>query len=594
MMKTKKKLVWQIFPSFLIITFLSLSAITSYSTSYFKKFFLKNSEKELTVRTKLLQKTFSDILRNVPDQYNHMIDIYCKDIGNRTDTRVTVILPSGVVVGDSFGDIKTMENHMRRPEISEALKRNKGVSIRYSSTLDKTMMYIALPVVNDTGVVAVVRTSVSVSNIDNEIKMIRNNILFALLVTILIATFASLVVSRRISHPVEEMQKGAVEFAKGNLKARIAVPQTEELSGLAVTMNQMAGNLDEKIMAFKTRSMELEAVHSSMVEGVIAIDKNERIITINDAAAKIFGFSSSKLKTRYIFEIARHYELQKFIQKALKIHESVEDDIVIAGDKEMILNIYSTALYGSGNRHIGTLIIFHDITRIRRLETMHKDFAANVSHELKTPLTAIKGFVETLQQMMVTNEIKESETFLKIIEKNVNRLIDLINDLLDLSKLERLQGTNIQFQKHNIAALIQTAVQNCSSTIEKKNTPVSIECPEDTTAMVDIILIEQAITNLLDNAIKYSPDGKPIKITITKQGPYIEMRIQDNGNGIKKEHLTKIFNRFYRVDRGRSRNEGGTGLGLAIVKHIIQYHNGKIDVTSKLGSGSCFKISLPV
>lgn len=592
-MKTKKKLVWQIFPSFLIITVLSLSAVTSYSTSYFKKFFLKNSEKELTIRAKLLQKTFSDILKNAPGQY-HKIDIHCKNIGNKTDTRVTVILPSGIVVGDSFADIKTMESHMKRPEISEALKKNKGVSIRYSATLDKTMMYIALPVVDDTGVVAVVRTSVSVSNIDNEIKMVRNNLLFALLVTILIAALASLFVSRRISRPVEEMQKGAIEFAKGNLKTRIAVPETEELFELAVTMNQMAENLDQKIMEFKTRSMELEAIHSSMLEGIIAIDKNERIITINDAAVKIFGFSASQLKSRYILEIARHFELEQFIQKALVTQEPVDDDIVIAGDEEQILNIHSTALYDSGNRRMGTLIIFHDITRIRRLETMHKAFAANVSHELKTPLTTIKGFVETLQQMMDTNEIKESEAFLKIIEKNVNRMIDLINDLLALSKLERLQGANIQLEKHSMTALIQTAVQNCSSNIKKKNMSVSIEYFEEITAMVDPILMEQAIINLLDNAIKYSPEGKPITITVTKQGPYIEMRIQDNGNGIKKEHLTKIFNRFYRVDRGRSRNEGGTGLGLAIVKHIIQYHNGKIDVTSKKGSGSCFKISLPV
>ncbi|MBT3177931.1 MAG: PAS domain S-box protein [Desulfobacula sp.] len=592
-MKTKKKLIWQIFPSFIIITVLSLSAITSYSTSYFKKFFLINSEKELTIRAKLLRKTFSDILKNVPGQ-SHQIDIHCKNIGKIADNRVTVILPSGVVVGDSFADIKIMENHMKRPEISEALKKNKGVSIRYSVTLDKTMMYIALPVMDDTGVVAVVRTSVSVSAIDNEIKMIRNNILFALLITILVAALTSLYVSRRISRPVEEMQKGTVEFAKGNLNTRIAIPETEELSELAITMNQMAENLDEKIMDFKTRSMELEAIHSSMLEGVIAIDKNERIITINDAAVKIFGFSASQLKSRYILEIARHFELQKFIQKALKTHEPVEDDIVIAGDDELILNIHSTALYDSRNRRIGTLIIFHDITRIRRLETMHKEFAANVSHELKTPLTTIKGFVETLQQMMAANGIKESEAFLKIIEKNVNRMIDLINDLLALSKLERLQGGNIQLEEYSMNALIQTAVQNCSSNIKKKNMSVSIEYPEDITAMVDPSLMEQAIINLLDNAIKYSPEGKSITITVTKLGSYIEMRIQDNGNGIKKEHLTKIFNRFYRVDRGRSRNEGGTGLGLAIVKHIIQYHNGKIDVTSTKGSGSCFKISLPV
>jgi two-component system phosphate regulon sensor histidine kinase PhoR len=586
----KKKLIWQIFPSFLIITALSLLAITSYSTDYFKKFFLKNSEKELTIRAKLLHKKFSDILNSGRDDD---IDSHCKEIGKIADTRVTVILPSGIVVGDSYGDIHKMENHSRRPEIMEAMKKNKGISIRYSATLDKNMMYIALPVVHDTGVIAVVRTSVSISSIDNEIKTIRNGILAALLVIIFIAALTSLYVSRRISLPVEEMKKGTLEFAKGNLKARITVPETEELSELAVTMNQMARGLDEKIMAFKNRSMELEAVHSSMQEGVIAIDNSERIITVNDAAADIFGFSALKLKARYILEIARHFELQKFIQNALATHEPIEEDIVISGDEEMILNIHSTALYETGGQRMGTLIIFHDITWMRRLEQMHKDFAANVSHELKTPLTTIKGFVETLQQMLSINDIKESRSFLNIIEKNVNRMIDLINDLLALSKLERLQGTVIEFELHNISALIQNAVGNCKSGIEAKEMSVHVDCPDDLTAMLDPILMEQAVINILDNAVKYSAQGKPIRISAKNRGPHIDIMIQDNGNGIQKEHLSKIFNRFYRIDRARSRNEGGTGLGLAIVKHIVQYHNGKIDVTSTRGEGSCFTISIP-
>lgn len=591
-MKKKKKLIRQIFPSFLLIIFLSLSAITSYSTSYFKRFFLENSEKELTIRTKLLQKKFSDILIT-GQAYDRQIDTYCKDIGKRTDTRVTVVLPSGVVVGDSFGDINTMENHMKRPEILEAFKRNKGVSIRYSATLDQNMMYIALPVLHDGGVAAVVRTSVSISTIDNEIKSIRNNILVALLVTIFIAALTSLYVSGRISRPVEEMTKGTAEFAKGNLKARIAVPDSEELSELAVTMNRMAETLDDKITAFKNRSMELEAVHSSMQEGVIAIGKNEKIITINDAAAGIFGFSALNLKARYILEIARHFELQRFIQKALATHEPVEDDIVIAGDEERILHIHSTALYETGGRRMGTLIIFHDLTRIRLLEQMHKDFAANVSHELKTPLTTIKGFVETLQQMPAKNEINEGKSFLNIIEKNVDRMIDLINDLLALSKLERLQGTDIQLEEHNIAALIQGAVYTCDCSIKEKNISVTVDCPEDIAARVDPILMEQAVINIVDNAVKYSPENKSIHISVTRQGRFVDMKIQDNGNGMNKEHLSKIFNRFYRVDKARGRNEGGTGLGLAIVKHIVQYHNGKIDVTSTKGRGSCFKISIP-
>ena len=601
-MDKKKKLIWQIFPSFLIIIFLSLSSVTSYSTSYFKKFFLENCEKELTIRTKLLQINFADIFSNhiVPgniingdqDQIRY-IDEYCKNAGEKTGTRVTIILPSGVVVGDSFGEIKLMENHMKRPEIMEALKRKKGVAIRYSSTLDKNMMYVALPVMHDTAVTAIVRTAVSVSAIDNKIKSVRNNILIAMLFIILAAAIASLYVTRRMTYPIEQMKKGAARFAKGDLGVRLAVPDSEELSELAGTMNRMAENLDEKIKAFKSRSMELEAVHASMQEGVIAIDKEEKIITINDAAVKMLDFPTSELKDRYILELARNFEFQKFIQRALATPEPVEEDIVITRDKDLMLNIHSTALYDTEGNRMGTLIIFHDITRIALLERLHKDFAANVSHELKTPLTAIKGFIETLQEMLINNDTRESERFLKIIEKNVNRMIDLVNDLLALSKLERLQGSHIQFENQNMAALIHGAVNSCHAIIQAKNSMVSLDCPEDIMAMVDPVLMEQAIINLVDNAVKYSPENSLIAIIVSSSDGFIDIVIKDNGCGIGKEHLSKIFNRFYRVDKARSRHEGGTGLGLAIVKHIIQYHNGKIDVKSKKEEGSTFRISSP-
>ncbi|WP_291460190.1 HAMP domain-containing sensor histidine kinase [Desulfobacula sp.] len=390
------------------------------------------------------------------------------------------------------------------------------------------------------------------------------------------------------------MKKGAAKFAQGDLSDRLAIPASEELSELAVTMNRMAENLDEKIKDFKTRSMELEAVHASMQEGVIAIDKDERIITINAAAAKIFDFPLSKLKARYILEVVRNFEFQKFIQRALATPEPVEDDIVITRDEDLILNIHSTALYDTGERRMGTLIIFHNITRVRRLERMHKDFAANVSHELKTPLTSIKGFIETLQEMLNTNDTGKSESFLKIIEKNVNRMIDLINDLLALSRLERLQGTDIQLESQDMATLIHGAVNSCHAGIQAKNIAVSIDCPEDLTAMVDPILMEQAFINLVDNAVKYSREDKPVTITVTRQDDFIDIEIKDKGCGIAKEHLSNIFNRFYRVDKARSRHEGGTGLGLAIVKHIIQYHKGKIDVQSKKDKGSTFRISIPV
>lgn len=596
-MTPKRKLIWQIFPSFLVIIVLSLSSVTYYSTRYFKKLFLSNAENELTIRAKLLQIKFEGLLPQavspVDPELVRYLDDQCKHIGQRTGTRVTLILPSGKVVGDSFGDIETMENHLKRPEIMEALKQTQGVAVRHSGTLDTQMMYIALPVIHKGGVIMVVRTAVSLSTIDRKIKTIRNNIFLVLALTLLAAAVASLAMARRITLPIEQMKKGAAKFAQGDLTARLAIPDSEELSQLALTMNLMAQNLDEKIKAFENRSMELEAIHASMQEGVIAIDKEERIITLNRAAAKIFDVPAPALKARYILEVARNLAFQRFIQQALATHEPVEDDIVVARDQDLILNIHSTVLYDTGNRRMGTLIIFHDITRIRRLETMHKEFAANVSHELKTPLTSIKGFIETLQEMPVLKETGESDNFLKIIEKNVNRMIDLIDDLLALARLERMQGTDIQFETQPLAPLILGAINTCHAGIQAKNIQVSLDCPEDIIARVDPILMAQAMINLVDNAVKYSRENTAVVVMVTPHSHTIEILVQDQGCGIDPAHFSKIFNRFYRVDRARSRHEGGTGLGLAIVKHIVQYHQGRIEVASDKNNGSAFKITIP-
>lgn len=589
-MRKKTKLLWQIFPLFLIIIISSLLFVTFYSTNCFKKFFLENTTKELTIRTKLLEKKFVNFLK-----LKSNINKICKEFGEITETRITVILPSGVVIADSFGNINSMENHITRPEIIQAFQKKTGVSVRYSSTLNTNMIYIALPIINNNQIVAVVRTSVSLYSIDNQINSVRNNIFLALFFVILLTASVGLFMIKKITLPIEQMKKGAAEFAKGNLNTKLVIPDSEELSALAVTMNIMAENLSEKIKAFKNRSMELEAVHESMQEGVIAIDMDEKIITINNTATKIFGFASSSLKGKYILEAVRNLEFYKFIKKALTSDKPIEDDIVIKKDNNLILNIHSTALYDIDKIHIGILIIFHDITRIRKLEIMHKEFASNVSHELKTPLTTINGFIETLLEMKPENNIPEYEKFLKIIEKNVHRIIALINDLLSLSKLERLKGSDISFDnrcKVVLINLLQEAVDICHAGINKKNITVTIDCPEKIMVMVEPVLIKQAITNLIDNAVKYCDNNNIILITGESQNRFINITVKDKGWGIDKEHLSKIFNRFYRVDKARSRNEGGTGLGLAIVKHIARYHNGKIQVTSKKNQGSSFIFSI--
>ncbi|MEH0019828.1 MAG: ATP-binding protein [Desulfobacter sp.] len=560
---------------------------------------MENSERELSVRALMVRDRFARALYT-DNLAGREIDALCKRIGEEIRTRITVVLTTGEVIGDSFARIETMENHKDRPEIRRALAGEKGVAIRYSSTLDKNMMYIALPMAQGREDTAIIRTAVSISDIDTRISTVRNSVLLVLILTIVAAAVASLYVARRIINPVEQMRKGAEEFSKGNLDNRLPPTDTEELSQLARSMNFMARELDRKIMDVKNRSRELEAVHTSMQEGVIAVDGNERIITINTAAAKIFDFAPETLKNRNILEVARNFDLQTFIQKALSTHEPVEDDIVIEREDRLVLNIHSTALYDTNENRMGTLIIFHDITRIRLLETMHKDFAANVSHELKTPLTTIKGFIETLQQMMADTDAVTGDTvaayerFLGIIEKNVNRMIGLIDDLLALSRLERLRGTDIVLDTHPLASLIQRAVEFCQEQADAKESRLIVSCPEDISAQVDPILIEQAVFNLVGNAVKYNPEKTDVTIEVTRGHGQIMLTVRDSGQGIDKEHLPKLFNRFYRVDKGRSRDQGGTGLGLAIVKHIVQYHNGRIEVDSQKGEGTCFTITIPV
>ena len=603
MHRKKPKLIWRIFPSFLIIILLSLGVETWYATNYFKNFFVESSEKDLTYRAQLIQDRFARALYQ--DRLSReKVDDLCKAVGKDSNTRITVVLPTGEVVGDTYARVETMENHRDRPEIGQALSGKKGVAIRYSSTLDKTMMYIALPMAaaktgRPASDSAVIRTAVSISDIDTRIAQVRNSISLALVLTVAAAAMASLYVSRRITDPVEQMRKGAEEFSKGNLNGRLPAPDSQELSQLARAMNDMAEELDRKIMDVKNRSRELEAIHGSMQEGVIAVDQNEQIITINTAAAKIFDFPPETLKNRNILEVARNFDLQNFIGKALATHEPVEDDIVIERDERLILNIHSTALYDTNERRMGTLIISHDITRIRLLERMHKDFAANVSHELKTPLTTIKGFIETLLGMMGGNEElcqrEETQRFLGIIERNVERMIGLVDDLLSLSRLERLKGTDVALEDHPLATLVRRAVSLCREHALSRGVSLEFSCPEGLQVKVDPILMEQAIVNLVDNAVKYNPEGCAVVVAAAHEPDknQVVIRVTDTGTGIDKVHLPKLFNRFYRVDKGRSRNQGGTGLGLAIAKHIVQYHNGRIEVDSTKGKGTCFTILLP-
>ncbi len=586
----KKKLIWQLFPSFLLVTLLSLLAVSWYASSSLNHFFLDQTATDLKTRALLVEEQITSHLLPLDAE---SVDSICKEIGKQSATRITVILPSGKVIGDSRETPHLMDNHAGRPEIALALKGNPGQSIRYSNTLRQQMMYVAVPLRKDQTTLGVIRTSVPTTSINRELRSIRTKIALGGLLIAVLAAWISLLISRRISRPLEEMKKGADHFAGGDLSHRLAMPNTDELAGLADALNQMAAQLDHRIKTIIRQRNELETVLSSMLEGVIAVNNKEQIISMNKASASLFDCDSEKCQDRDLQEVIRNSALQQFVRTALSSKEPNEDDISVYLNGETTLNLKSSPLLDANKESIGTLVVFNDVTQLRRLENMRRDFVANVSHEIKTPLTAIKGFVETLRLGDV-DKPEETERFLGIIQKHVDRLSSIVEDLLSLSRIEQEdERKTIQIKKDIIPDVFKSAIQICRSKAEEKNINISLICDEQLTSRFDSSLLEQAVVNLLDNAIKYSEPQSTIQLKANLEDSQVKIIVADRGIGIAKKHLPRLFERFYRVDKARSRNLGGTGLGLAIVKHIVQAHGGHITVESTLGAGSVFTIHLP-
>jgi two-component system phosphate regulon sensor histidine kinase PhoR len=486
-----------------------------------------------------------------------------------------------------------MDNHALRPEIIEAKKGRAGTSIRFSSTLQQNMMYVAIGLKIQQEIAAVIRTSLPVTAIDVKLKSIQIRIALGGLLIALLAAGISLYVSRRISRPIEKMKQAAEYFARGDLSHRLPDSDLMELGSLSAAMNAMAAQLEDHIKTVINQRNEIEAVLSSMVEGVIAVDMDERIISLNPAAARIFGINPAQLRGQSVQEMIRNSRMQQFVGKALGSEANLEEDITLYQDRERIVYTHSAPLQDASGKRNGILIVINDVTHLRQLENVRRDFAASVSHEIKTPLTAIKGFVETLRYNTVSDP-EESKRFLEIIAKHGDRLTAIIEDLMKLSRIEQQdENKEIKLEQSPIQKLIQRAIQSCREKADAKNIKIDLDCQEDLAAKIDPTLIEQAVFNLLDNAINYSHEQGVVKVSAFKKDREITISIQDHGIGIAKEHIPRLFERFYRADKARSRSLGGTGLGLAIVKHIALAHGGRVSADSFPDKGSTFSLHLP-
>lgn len=591
MMRKKRRFIWQIYPPYIILIVVSLLAVSWYMLFTFEDFILNQIALDLRIRGKLTENQLIPLLQPLkPEKLDH----FCKETGSKISTRITVVLLDGKVIGDSEEDPAVMENHKNRPEILAALEGHTESFTRVSATLDQKMMYVALPLTLNNEIKAIVRMSIPVTDIDNLIGIIQKEIVLAGFIIAILASLISFFISRKISKPVEEFRTVAEKFSRGELTYRLHLPNNFELAGLAGAMNEMAAQLQDRIDTVIRQKNEYEAVLSSMSEGVIAVDSDEYILSINQTGLDMLDFDSADIKGKSIQEIIRNRDFYQFVSEAVSSNQPMEGDFILHQEAPRTINMRSAPLTAPDGNRIGSLFVMNDVTQIRHLENVRKDFVANISHEIKTPLTAITGFVETLSQSPDLNQ-EESKRFLEIVERHVKRLNSILDDLLSLARLEQDNSNKeIGFQKIRINDVIDVALSIVMPKAKEKEITFFITCDETLQARADASLLELALVNLMDNAVKYNPEKSKIDIIAETANEEVLIQIRDNGPGIAREHIPRLFERFYRVDKARSRKLGGTGLGLAIVKHIIKVHDGTITVDSILGKGSTFTIRLPL
>ncbi|HYE84119.1 MAG TPA: ATP-binding protein [Clostridia bacterium] len=585
----------RIFFNTVIVLLLGVIICGVFSARIIEKNLVSSIEESLTAEAGLIRELVGEsLISNSRD-----IDLYINKIKQITYSRITIVDILGNVIIDTDKDHSEMDNHSGRPEIVAALNGNVGKSIRYSNTLKVDLMYVAQPIVKTGSVTGVVRLAKPLYEINTMLNKLYTNILIAVIAGILVASVIGYRMAVNITRPIKEITYTASRIAQGEFDRQINITGRDEIGILADSINNMAFKLNETITSLQDKNIKLESIMSSVVNGIIAIDNAERVLFINPVAERLLNINDRAVVGKHLLQVVRNNSIDNYLKIILKDKKFFDTEITTDDPDERILKLYASPIRQTDENDIeGIIITIQDITELRKLEKVRTEFVANVSHELKTPLTSIKGFAETLK----TGDIEDKEDtirFLNIIEDEADRLYRLINDILSLSELEQ-KKVKIASCEIKVGKAIWEVLSMLKSQSEKKDIELSMDVEEGLRTITgDIDKFKQMLINLVDNGIKYTPEKGKILVEAYNlkrdaDKDEILIKVKDNGIGIPKQHISRLFERFYRVDKARSRNVGGTGLGLAIVKHIVILFNGEIEVDSQVGKGTEFRIILPV
>ncbi|MCL1919585.1 MAG: ATP-binding protein [Kiritimatiellaeota bacterium] len=587
----KKNLFYQFFGVHILILIAAISFATYYTWFAMREAFNRQWLQELDIQTRVAATVLLDADGALDET---AVSRFFAQAGDAFEHRFTLVRPDGKVLGDTEANAASMDSHADRPEIQEALKNGTSVQRRYSTSLGKSMLYLAHRVPAEGPAAAVVRVAVPEFALMREIAASGRTLLVLVTLVIAAAVGMGYVASLRIIGPVSALQSGLRRIGDGELTFRLAVPAVPHLAELAKSINQTADRIAKQIHDLAEERNLRTLILANMARGVIAADVTHTVKDINAAARNMTGFHAPLTPATRIGEVIRHPDLLRLIDDCERAQEPIERETTIGPDGEMTVTARVTPLNDTHGQSMGTLIIINDVTHLRKLETVRQDFVANVSHELRTPITSIKGFAETLLDG-AKDDPATAERFLTIITRQANQLEAIIHDLLDLSRLEQNSAQGIEKAPAPLAAILRNAAGLCQDRANARGIRLNVTCDPALTPPLHAGLIEQALVNLIDNAIKYgaTPERPQVDITATATSGAAEIRVRDHGNGIDKPHLDRLFERFYRVDKGRSREMGGTGLGLAIVKHITLVHGGTVTVESDPARGTTFTLHLP-